>query len=276
MTRSVDDNQLLCYDVSPGVVAFSTKRGNLVTVDSPYSGFNANPFCGDDFTKVADAQNHLASMIGTGCDKLIIPHQVHGKEVLAIDEKFLSLDLMSRKARLDGIDALVTNLKDVCVCVSTADCVPVLILDRRRGVVAAVHAGWRGTVKNIVGETIRTMIATYGTRPEDCAAVIGPSISLDSFEVGDEVYDEFANAGFDMERIARRYPCATNNTQAKWHINLWEANRLQLLEAGVNNSNVMLANICTFINYDKFFSARRLTIKSGRMVSGIMRIKENE
>lgn len=276
MTRSVDDNQLLCYDVSPGVVAFSTKRGNLVTVDSPYSGFNANPFCGDDFTKVADAQNYLASMIGTGCDKLIIPHQVHGKEVLAIDEKFLSLDLMSRKARLDGIDALVTNLKGVCVCISTADCVPVLILDRRRGVVAAVHAGWRGTVKNIVGETIRTMIATYGTCPEDCAAVIGPSISLDSFEVGDEVYDEFANAGFAMERIARRYPCVTDNTQAKWHINLWEANRLQLLEAGVNNSNVMLANICTFINYDKFFSARRLTIKSGRMVSGIMRIKENE
>lgn len=276
MMQSVNDELLLIYDVSPSVVAFSTKRGRLTDADSPYSVFNANPYCGDDSGRVVEAQKSLASMICADCDKLIIPHQVHGKKVLVVDERFLLLGKSDRVDKLDGVDAVMTNLKGVCVCISTADCVPVLICDKRSGAVAAVHAGWRGTVQNIVAETVRTMIAVYGTRPEDCAAVIGPSISLDSFEVGDEVYDEFVNAGFDMERIAKRYPCSGDAAQTKWHIDLWESNRAQLLDAGLSPQSVEIAGVCTYRNYDKFFSARRLTIKSGRIVSGIMRIRENE
>ena len=94
-------------------------------------------------------------------------------------------------------------------------------------------------------------------------AVVGPGISLESFEVGDEVYDEFGREGFPMEEIARRYG-------EKWHIDLWKANTLQLEGEGVRSENIEVAGICTYKNYDRFFSARRLSINSGRILTGIM------
>ena len=93
-------------------------------------------------------------------------------------------------------------------------------------------------------------------------AVIGPGISLEHFEVGDEVYEEFRGAGFDMAAVARRYD--------KWHIDLWEANRLLLVEGGVCPDNIKTAGVCTYAHADRFFSARRLGIDSGRIFSGIM------
>lgn len=272
MMQSVDENLLLRYDVSSGIVAFSTRRGCLADAASPYSSFNANPYCGDDLSRVAVAQKSLAAMIGVGHDKLIIPHQVHGKRVLKVDEQFMSLEQTEREKTLDGTDALVSNLKGVCLCISTADCVPVLVYDEQSGAMAAVHAGWRGTVQNIVGAALSLMSDAYGTNPKDCHAVIGPSISLESFEVGEEVYDEFAKAGFDMSAIAHRYPCAGEPSTEKWHIDLWEANRIQVLDAGLLPQSVMIAGICTYKNYGEFFSARRLTIKSGRIITGIVRL----
>mgnify|MGYP002520120785 FL=1 len=102
----------------------------------------------------------------------------------------------------------------------------------------------------------------YGTDMNDVLACIGPGISLESFEVGDEVYESFSKAGYDMNRIAKKYD--------KWHIDLWEANRIQLKEVGVKHANIETAGICTYKEYHDFFSARRLGIKSGRILSGIM------
>jgi copper oxidase (laccase) domain-containing protein len=105
------------------------------------------------------------------------------------------------------------------------------------------------------------MKSHYGSEGKDLVACIGPSISLESFEVGDEVYAAFEEAGFDMTRIARRYE--------KWHLDLWEANRVQLLAHGVLPEHIEVAGICTFQHHEDFFSARRLGIKSGRILSGI-------
>jgi YfiH family protein len=146
--------------------------------------------------------------------------------------------------------------------VSTADCIPVLLYDKRNLVVAAAHAGWRGTVGGIVQKTLTTMRQEYGTDMNDVLACIGPGISLESFEVGDEVYESFSKAGYDMNRIAKKYD--------KWHIDLWEANRIQLEEVGVKHANIETAGVCTYKEYHDFFSARRLGIKSGRILSGIM------
>ena len=128
--------------------------------------------------------------------------------------------------------------------------------------VAAIHAGWRGTVGRIVEKTIHVMKDIYHTDEKDIIACIGPGISLESFEVGDEVYQAFEEAGFDMSLIARKY--------AKWHIDLWEANRLQLLGLGVKEEHIEVAGICTYRAYESFFSARRMGIRSGRILSGIM------
>lgn len=267
---SKNENLLLTYDTPAEIQAFSTTRGHVDDKDRPYESFNPNPFCGDTPSKVLEAHIRLSSAIGVAPSNLIIPHQVHGHEVLDVDESLMSLDAEERAIRLDGIDALITRLSGVCICVSTADCVPVLVYDTTKGVCAAIHAGWRGTVQDIVGATIRKMSETYHVSPSECKAIIGPSISLESFEVGDEVYDEFANTGFCMQKIAKRYPCKGDAETGKWHIDLWEANRLQLIEAGLTPDSVTLAGVCTYKEYGKFFSARRLTINSGRIVTGIV------
>ena len=202
--------------------------------------------------------------------RLFMPHhQVHGTTTRIIDEAFISKNPLEQVLALDGVDALSTNLADVFVCVKTADCIPVLLWDGHTHVVSAVHAGWKGTQKRIVEANIDLLTATYGTQPENLHAIIGPGIGPESFEVGDDVYDLFAQAGFPMEQLARRYPDSRNPQAEKWHIDLWSCNRLQLIEKGVNPENIHVSGIDTYTNYDLFFSARRHI--DGRIINGIMR-----
>ena len=243
------------------IFCFSTTRNGGFS-EGEYASFNCNGYCGDHQETVAQNQELLCSLMPQRPEGLLIPHQTHGTEVCIVDEAFLQLPDATRTEVLEGVDALITRVPGQCLCISTADCIPVLCYDRRLRAIAAVHAGWRGTVARIVGKTLQRMEEVYGTRPEDVVACIGPGISLDAFEVGDEVYQEFCNAGFPMERIARR--------ESKWHLDLWEANRLQLLEQGVPETQVSVAGICTFRQNDKFFSARRQGIRSGRILSGIL------
>lgn len=202
--------------------------------------------------------------------RLFMPHhQVHGTTTRIIDEAFIGKNPLEQVLALDGVDALCTNLSDVFVCVKTADCIPIFLWDDHTHVVSAVHAGWKGTQKRIVQTNIDVLRATYGTQPEHLHAIIGPGIGPESFEVGDEVYDLFAQAGFPMEKLAKRYPDSRNPQTEKWHIDLWECNRLQLIKKGVNPENIHISGIDTYTNYDRFFSARRHI--DGRIINGIMR-----
>jgi YfiH family protein len=171
----------------------------------------------------------------------------------------------ARQAMLQEKDAVITDIPDVCLCVSTADCLPVLLYDSVREVVAAVHAGWRGTVGRIVAHTLQVMREHYGTQAVDVHAIIGPCISLKAFEVGIEVYEAFEQAGFDMEQIAHWHP-----EKEKYHIDLPAANRLQLLAEGVPEEQIHDSAICTYSQHEDFFSARRLGIRSGRILNGIV------
>ena len=164
----------------------------------------------------------------------------------------------------------MTSLPGVCIGVSTADCIPVLLYDQAKHVSCAIHAGWRGTVKRIVEKAVSEMTSVYGSRPEDILAQIGPGIHLESFEVGDEVYDAFEKEGFQMETISQKYPANDGSAQEKWHIDLPECNRLQLLVSGIPESQISVSAIDTFQQHDTFFSARRLGINSGRIFTGIL------
>ena len=245
----------------PGLFCFSTTRHGGVSTGS-YASLNCTPYTGDDPDCVRQNQELLLSALPQRPRELIIPWQTHGTRVLAVDDAFLSAGEEQRHDLLQGIDALVTHLPGICLCISTADCIPILIYDKKQHAIAAVHAGWRGTVNFIIDHALERMRTLYGTDGADVSAVIGPGISLDAFEVGDEVYEAFRLAGFPMDRIARK--------QEKWHIDLWEANRLQLLDFGVPSTSIETAGICTYTHYENFFSARRLGIKSGRMLSGIV------
>lgn len=244
--------QLLAYQLGNGVTAFSTTRRGGCS-EGNYGEFNINRYCGDRPEHIARNFDALKETLGV--EHVIMPHQTHGTEVCVVRNP---LPLGSEM--LEGVDALVTDLSNVCIGVSTADCIPILLYDEAHHAVAAIHAGWRGTVKRIARKTVETMQQTYGTCPADVRAVVGPGISLEAFEVGDEVYEQFREAGFPMESIARR--------ETKWHIDLPLCNRLQLEETGVRQ--IEMSGICTYRQTADFFSARRLGINSGRIFTAIL------
>ena len=249
------------YHFGNGVTAFSTTRQGGYSQGN-YGQFNINRYCGDKTETIAQNRQALCQLLQIDNRCLLMPHQVHLTEIATIDSDFLGLDDDERLQRLEGVDAIMTDRAGVCVGVSTADCIPVLLYDSVHHAVCAVHAGWRGTVSRIVEKAVKAMMETYGSQADAIQAQIGPGISLDSFEVGDEVYDAFAQAGFDMAAISQK--------QAKWHINLPACNRLQLMAMGVKPDHISLSDICTYKTHDTFFSARRLGINSGRIFTAMM------
>ena len=225
---------------------------------------NCTPYTGDDLEAVQRNQQLLCTALHIEKEQLIIPYQTHSVNALVIDKEFLQQNAEKRNEQLQNIDALITQEKGVCLCVSTADCTPILLYDRKQQVIAAIHAGWRGSVNYIVRKTLEQMNRLYNTQGEDIFAAIGPCIGFDAFEVGDEVYDAFKQNDFPMEYISGWKP-----ETHKWHIDLQMANSVQLIDFGVPTEQIDICDICTFTHYEKFFSARRLGIKSGRILSGI-------
>lgn len=258
---------LLTYPLGEGVQAFSTERNGGFSQGN-YAEFNANAYCGDIPLHVQQNRELLAEQLALKVSQFVIPHQVHGITVRNIDESYRRMTPTQRTEWLEGVDALITQHSDFCLCVSTADCIPLVIYNPIQHAVACIHAGWRGTVQRIVEHTLNRMAQEFGTKGADCYAAIGPGISKDSFEVGEEVYDSFQKAHFPMETIATRWP-AMNQHPSKWHIDLPEANRLQLLDRGLLPSHIFLSNVCTYQQSERFFSARRLGIDSGRILTGI-------
>ena len=249
--------QLLFYDFGPRVVAFSTTRHGGVSQGN-YGSLNINSYCGDDMEAVAENRRLLSLELPIpNASRIIVPHQVHDSVVQVIDE-----DTLGQQELIEGVDALITRLPGVCIGVSTADCIPIIICDPVHHCAAAVHAGWRGTVKRIAESVARQMYAFYRSDYGEMQVMIGPGISPKNFEVGQEVYDEFLQAGFPMERIAAKH--------AKWHIDLPLCNRLQLEQLGIRPENIRETGICTYDHADDFFSARRLGINSGRIFTGVI------
>ncbi|OJV83273.1 MAG: hypothetical protein BGO34_16500 [Bacteroidia bacterium 44-10] len=262
-------NNLLLFDLfdkEENITHFTTTREGGVS-DGTFSSFNMGNFSDDNPLNISENREILARMLYTDIRRFIIPHQTHGTGVLTIDRDFLSLDRGSAVETLYGIDATITKEKEIFLCITTADCVPVILYDRRNGVVAAIHAGWRGTVGRIVEKTVMEMERQFGSSPGNMIAGIGPAIDMAHYEVGDEVITRFYDEGFDLSDVilfTRRTPSSRS------HIDLKEVNRRELIRLGVHESAIEKSPLCTFEREDIFFSARRQTIHSGRMLTGIM------
>ena len=241
------------FDALPGVVTFVTTRNGVVHGDV-HSTDNMGEYTGDNSDRVFANRQRLCRSLGI--DTLISPRQIHGTKVLSITDEFIRLSKPEQTACLDGVDAVMTDCPSVAIAVSTADCVPVLLYDALHRACAAVHAGWRGMARHIVRRSIDEMVNMYGTVPSDLYVAVGPSIGPDNFEVGDEVVQTFDSEGFDVNRIARRYP------SGRFHIDLWAA-------CGVDLSRIEVAGICTRAHDWEFFSARSLGFHSGRFLTGI-------
>jgi len=243
---------------------FTTTRMGGVSTGN-YSSFNLGLFSDDNPDDLSQNFKILSTLTNIPEDNIHLPFQTHSNKIFLIDEDFLSKDNETRQAMLQGVDALITNIPNQCIGVSTADCVPVLLYDPVHRAISSVHAGWRGTCSKILSLVISTMKTTFNTNPKDLIAVIGPSISPEVYEVGISLLEKFGDAGFDTRKIFI-------HKDGKTYLDLWSANKILLRNEGVSEENIEISGICTFVNYENFFSARRLGIHSGRMISGIMLI----
>jgi len=215
---------------------------------------------------------------------VLMPKQVHGTCIVESGKWTVDNEEGKRKREKGKIndveaDAIISTTPGEWIGVRTADCVPVLVYDPKQKVVAAIHAGWRGTVKHIVRLTIEKMQQDYHCDPTDLYAMIGPSISPEAFEVGQEVVEEFRQAGRE-ECIVKcqmsndkcqlsNVKCQMSTQPIRPHIDLWQSNVMDLLEAGLELDHIDCTPLCTFQNSDILYSARKEGIGTGRIVSAI-------
>ena len=246
---------------SDKIVHFTSTRMGGTSKDL-YDSLNLGLFTDDNPECISKNRALLCSELGINNNCLISVHQIHGTDTMLIDKDFLKLPIEERKDKLEGYDALITNIPKICIVVTTADCVPIILFDSKNKAVAAIHSGWRSTLNNILKETIQKMEEAYGTKPEDLIASVGPCISKKVYEVGYDVFTEFTSRNAETESFF------TAKENGKFLFDIREVVRLQLLKIGVKNIEV--SPYCTYTNDDLFFSARRQGLKSGRMLSGIM------
>jgi YfiH family protein len=226
---------LVCDALSPYAFHFFSARG--IDVHGPES---------------APGWDEVAGALGVAVDRLWRMRQVHGIDVTVAD------------CGPEG-DLLVTERDDAALAIRTADCVPILLVDPHRRVVAAVHAGWRGTALGAAVHVVSLLEERYDVAAEHLVAAIGPSIGPDRYEVGPDVPQGFARR-FDASLVDRWCPRVG---EQRFKLDLWQANQDQLMMAGVPSSQVHVARLCTATHADVFHSYRVDGARAGRMVAGI-------
>ena len=271
---------------------FSTRSGGVTRCYRPWLPMEL----GDlnlGFTKHDDPanvrENRSRFLRAVGAEKLgrfVLLHQRHTPIIRTIRNAEHATKNFLEPAKLRG-DGAMTDRPGVLLTVQTADCVPVLLFDPKRRAVAAFHAGWRGTLARIVERGVGSTRLLYGTDPADLIAAIGPSIGPQSYSVGEEVRHEFQSQFayadqlfqdvYDLDPIREKYPLLFLTARApghspigpQLHLDLWEANRRQLLDAGVSPANITVAKEDTAADTGRFFSHRAEDGFTGRMMSAI-------
>jgi polyphenol oxidase len=199
-----------------------------------------------------------AASLGAGLEQITLVKQVHGASVRVLKKEVAGPKEIAARPEAD---AIVSDVPGLVLAVQVADCVPILIADSRRGAVAAVHAGWRGTCAGVAVAAVRTMVSEFGSEAENLTAAIGPSIGPCCYEIGKTVLDAFRSA--DWERLERWFP-----TQAgRLRLDLWSANRDQLLAAGLAEDHIHLPGLCTKTHRHVFESYRVDGEQAGRMAA---------
>ena len=232
---------------------------------APCESLNLSFRVGDDPERVASNRDLLLAAVGVVPEAVVAAKQVHGTHVQVVTRELSGRGARDYDSALDDTDAMITAEPGICLLIMAADCVPTLLFDPVRRVVGAVHAGWRGTVARLTYDVVHQMYDIYGCNPADVMATIGPSIGPDDYEVGDEVVGAVQAAFPDTWPLQIHLPPG-----GRAHFDLWESNRLQLVEAGLAPANIEISGISTYANPAHFFSERRDHFPTGRFAAGIM------
>jgi len=242
---------------------FSTRKGGVST--APYDSLNLGFKRMNSRESVVENFHRFAAAVGFQVEDMVFSDQVHRDKIAAVGTRDRGKGFL-KESDIRLTDGLVTNQKGVALVTFYADCVPLYLLDTKHRAIGLSHSGWRGTVARIGQKTLLKMKEEYGTEPESCLVAIGPSIGPCCFEVDEPVVEAFAGA----------FPWATKvvsgGGHGKYHIDLWEANRLQFLDAGVPDGNIYMASLCTACHTDRFFSYRKEAGKTGSMIALMMLI----
>ncbi len=248
--HTTDNVRYFSFDIFPSSVihAVFTRQGGLSP--EPWHSLNVGGTVGDERERVLE--NRFRSFRAMRRDPYSIfdVWQVHSAEVV-----IAAAPHFSRPPEFKA-DAILTDKPDVTLFMRFADCVPILLHDPKKNVVGVVHAGWQGTVKKILREAVRAMQATYGSKPTDVLAAIGPSIGPDHYEIGPDVIER-VRSSFNGDSDA-----LLQTREGHVHFDLWAANRLTLEQAGVGQ--VEVAGLCTACHPEDWYSHRAQQGKTGR------------
>ena len=227
----------------------STRQGGISP--APYSSLNLGLNTQDDPKNVVKNRDLFFNKLGIHASQVATTYQCHGSTIFKVDKT---------PQHLKGYDALITNQAGCFLTITIADCTPVLIYDPKTNAMAAIHAGWRGTVAKIVSKTIEALQQAYQSQPQDCLAYIGTCIDAKNFEVGPEVAAQFeaAHKTWDPSR-------------GKFLVDLKLANKHQLLQKGIPAAQVETSPYSTFVHNDRYFSYRMEGGQTGRMLAVIGR-----
>jgi YfiH family protein len=233
---------------------FTTRNGG--SSRPPYNSLNLGYGSGDQRSQVEANRAAVARSFGVEPHLFLTAKQVHGSEILVIDQPNPEV---SHFQRVES-DAIITNQRNVLIGILVADCFPVIIYDRHKHVAGVIHLGWRGTAAGLLGRSVQAMGEIFGCQPENLCAAIGPGIAAHSYEVDRPVRDAFRQGTGQWERIS------TEVSLGHWQLDLQKSILLQMDAAGIERSAVDVVEDCTCCHKETFFSHRRDNGMTGRQM----------
>lgn len=240
---------------------FSTRLGGVSKGNLSSMNFD---FSREDRKNVEENYKIISDSIGFNHNDLVLSDQVHKSNILLVTNDDRGKGIR-KKRDYKEIDGLISNTKGLVLATFYADCVPLYFVDTKKKAIALTHSGWRGTVKGIAAKTIEVMEENFASNPKDIVAVIGPSICKECYEVSEDVANEFIEV-FNEEQIKEIIE-KKDNTNNKYLLDLWKANKHILLEAGLLKENINISAVCTACNSNLLFSHRASNGKRGSLAA---------
>lgn len=232
---------------------FSTRKGGVSKehLSSLNLGFNL----GDEREKVLENFRILGSLFEAKPEDFVLTQQTHSINVRRVGKEDRGKGIF-RERNYTDVDALITNEEGVILTAFSADCVPILFYDKGHRAIASCHSGWRGTHGRILARVIEAMQREFSSKPEEIYIAIGPSICKNCYEVSEDVGEAFLEAFPALREETKNASPIERVSEEKFHIDLWELNRIIALEAFIPPENISISGYCTMERPDLFFSHR--------------------